>query len=415
MEPSIHRSVTSSQAPNVIRGIALLGMLIINSQTYSLFAFLTPQQVYQLQLDRSDAYVPMQFFIYLFVKGPFEMIYSFLFGFWFYKQWESDKQADLDADRIAQLRLVFLLVLGVTHGIIFWSGDILHLYALLGFSLLYFAKRSVPSLGKWIVGLVLLAILLPFGQVLIQPKGATEVIQRDLQMENILDQLLTSWQQGSIWDVMTNQRMAIMMRYRIAFTQGLSSYILHETMLLIGLIASKLGLPYRITRLKVRFSLFLLLLFPVAFLIKSFSVLLELGLVVFPAIDQACQPLLVSVSTFIGTLLLTMVYLLEMGLNVRLRPSGWMMWVGRVGQMGLSNYLLQTLLCSILFYGYGLGLSGHLTLLESLIPVLGIYVLQVVSSNLWLRYYQQGPVEYLWHRITYGKSIPSNQTATVRL
>ncbi|GAB3962895.1 DUF418 domain-containing protein [Spirosoma harenae] len=396
---------------DVVRGIAMLGMLIVDSQTCSLFAFFSPQQVYQLQLDQSEMYMPVQFFIHLFVKGPFELIYSFLFGIWFYKRWESDKQAGFDPSRLAQHRLGFLLILGLLHGFAFWFGDILLQYAILGFSLLYFIKRSVRSLGRWIAGFVLLAILL---QGLIQSAGDIDILNSDQQTGKALSRLMTAWQRGSIWEVMHEQAGVLSTRYHLLLRQGLSSWILHEIMLIVGLIAGKLGLPYRMARLKVRFSLLLLFFFPAAFLIKGFSVLLEFGLVMLPEVGQPYQPLLVSLSTFIGTLLLTLVYLLEMGLHIRLYSSNWTVWIGRVGQMGLSNYLLQSLLCSILFYGYGLGLAGHLTLLESLVPIPGIYILQIIFSNIWLSYYQLGPIEYLWQRLIHGKLVPSNQTAIVR-
>lgn len=78
--------------------------------------------------------------------------------------------------------------------------------------------------------------------------------------------------------------------------------------------------------------------------------------------------------------------------------------------MGLTNYLAQTLLCMLLFYGYAQGMSGYMSLLESFIPIVYIYTFQVLYSNIWLSKYGIGPVEKLWRKMTYGKK-PQKQTS----
>ena len=77
-----------------------------------------------------------------------------------------------------------------------------------------------------------------------------------------------------------------------------------------------------------------------------------------------------------------------------------------VGRTAFTNYLLQTVLATSIFYGHGLGLFGSVTRVEQYGIVLAIWVVQVVLSVLWLSYYRFGPVEWVWRTLTYGERQP---------
>jgi uncharacterized protein len=74
-----------------------------------------------------------------------------------------------------------------------------------------------------------------------------------------------------------------------------------------------------------------------------------------------------------------------------------------VGRMALTNYLLQSVLCTLFFYHYTTGLYGRIGPAIGLVPTVVLYGAQVVSSNWWLRRYRFGPMEWLWRGMTYGK------------
>lgn len=82
---------------------------------------------------------------------------------------------------------------------------------------------------------------------------------------------------------------------------------------------------------------------------------------------------------------------------------GIMAWLWRalsaVGQMPLSNYLIQTILCTLFFFGYGMGYFGLLQFYQLYFVVAEIWLLQVVFSVVWLRFYHFGPFEWLWHSL----------------
>jgi uncharacterized protein len=72
-----------------------------------------------------------------------------------------------------------------------------------------------------------------------------------------------------------------------------------------------------------------------------------------------------------------------------------------LGRTAFSNYILQTLICITIFYGSGLGLFGSVQRKYQLLIVIGVWLLQLVLTTLWLRRFRQGPLEWFWRRLTY--------------
>jgi uncharacterized protein len=109
----------------------------------------------------------------------------------------------------------------------------------------------------------------------------------------------------------------------------------------------------------------------------------------------------------IERLLLAVGYASALMLLIRLRFLQWL-WkaLAATGQLALTNYLLQTILCTIFFYGYGLGYFGRLSQKELYFFVVEIWIIQLVFSVFWLRYYQYGPAEWLWRSLVYRKRFP---------
>jgi uncharacterized protein len=80
--------------------------------------------------------------------------------------------------------------------------------------------------------------------------------------------------------------------------------------------------------------------------------------------------------------------------------------LGAVGQMAFTNYLLHTIICTTLFYGFGFRLFGRLDRFEQLGVVLAVWTFQLVASPLWLRFFRLGPAEWLWRTLTYFELQP---------
>lgn len=85
---------------------------------------------------------------------------------------------------------------------------------------------------------------------------------------------------------------------------------------------------------------------------------------------------------------------------------GLMNGLARVGQMAFTNYLMQTIICTLIFYGYGLGYFGKLAFHQLYYVVAGVWVFQFIFSSVWLRYIRFGPLEWVWRSLTYWQQQP---------
>lgn len=98
------------------------------------------------------------------------------------------------------------------------------------------------------------------------------------------------------------------------------------------------------------------------------------------------------------------------GLIMLMYKSGWFKWLFKlmrpVGQMAFTNYLMQSLICGLIFYGVGFGLFGKLQRYELYYVVAAVWVAEIIWSHLWLRYFRFGPLEWLWRSLTYWKKQP---------
>jgi uncharacterized protein len=85
--------------------------------------------------------------------------------------------------------------------------------------------------------------------------------------------------------------------------------------------------------------------------------------------------------------------------------------LGALGRTAFSNYILQTLICSALFYGNGLRLFGAVTRVQQILIVAAIWLVQLLIAPLWLRRFAYGPLEWLWRSLTYWRKLPIRKSA----
>lgn len=80
--------------------------------------------------------------------------------------------------------------------------------------------------------------------------------------------------------------------------------------------------------------------------------------------------------------------------------------LANVGQLAFTNYLMQSVLCTLFFNGYGLGYFGKQAVHQLYYVVAGVWVVQFIFSTIWLRYFRFGPLEWVWRSLTYWKRQP---------
>src|SRR5215203_1330590 len=140
---------------DVLRGLAVGGILIGNMQWFSGYGMMPPM----LAANAPFADYLTHFLVHFFVEGKFYSIFSFLFGFGFALQIaRAEERGDTKAS-LFKRRLFWLLVIGLLHAYLLWAGDILSIYALMGFLLILFRRKTNDALLKWAFALMVVPIL----------------------------------------------------------------------------------------------------------------------------------------------------------------------------------------------------------------------------------------------------------------
>lgn len=389
---------------DIIRGFALLGILMVN------MAFFSSPIIYMdvVGMDRSDHILDriIELSIQFFAEGKFYPMFSFLFGLGFMIFIQRAEQKGLRPVPLYLRRVFILLVIGLIHAFFIWVGDILVVYSLLAFVLVLFRNLQPKTLLIWafillFIPVVLMALLFGLmftGDMLIDETELT--VQNKAYFDNfytLISQSLVAYGEGSIADIFSQRVTDLGYMYQsvILFVPTILA------MFLFGVYAVKKNVFRNIAEhlswiKKVGFWS-LMIGVPLALLQLTSSL----------AVDPA-KTSIHDMGHMIGYLLggpaLCFFYITSFILFTqrdiwiqRLKP------VEAVGRMALSNYLFQSLLCTTIFYSYGLGLYGQIGPSLGLLLTLAIYAVQLVLSTLWLKSYSYGPVEWVWRRLTYRR------------
>lgn len=378
---------------DVLRGFALAGILYAHVVIWYTGAALPPEVYFKY--DSSANSFAMAVFGAL-VFGKFFSIFSFLFGLGFYFYFQK-RRSNPGFLKVYLWRLFLLFLIGIIHHL-FWRGDILAIYAILGALLIIF--REIQPKFILIIALILI-INLPnhLYELLWQQQATADVefpmAERAQEYYNLVKNAgfqSNFWGNWNSWQAKINYQLE---SGRLLMTFGY---------FLLGLYAGRRNLFARINQHMPQFRVWnkfskkaVLILLLIGFMMYLF------GLVTLPEIKL--EPGLKWPASFLYSIYnacLSIFYLTGITLLFRQKFfQSFLKPLGSMGRMALTNYLLQTFFGLILFYNFGLGLFDKTSPALNAAIAVFIFYFQLRFSQYWLRYYQQGPVEYLWKGMTY--------------
>lgn len=360
--------------------------------------------------------ITVRFWVYFLAQGKFFSMFTLLFGAGFYIFLErlETKDYGLSSFDIYSRRLLILFLIGVIHAYFIWDGDVLYHYVACGFLLFPFRSMSISRL-LLVVG-VLAAILFfnSWQRTLVIQKQYKEYTQA---IETPEDQRSYQEQKSvELWQAKTRKkdlgyielsprRKTIMDSWKANFDKvhvhtGLVFFqgILFRTLItmIVGIILYKSGIFHNYRNFRHYCPLTLLVL-SVA-LLMNYSKYSHLTYTYYEPVQSVA---LAWWHTLAKEILGIAYILLFNGLyqkflrNIPFKP------ISNLGRMALSNYIFQSLLCGLLFYGYGLAWFNQFSRsqLWEIIPL--IWLLQLILSSIWLKFFSQGPLEYVWRKLTY--------------
>ena len=385
---------------DVLRGLAVGGILIGNMQWFSGYGMMPTALASQTPFADQITH----FLVHFFVEGKFYSIFSFLFGFGFALQIARAEERGDQTASLFKRRLFWLLVIGLLHAYLLWAGDILSVYALMGFVLILFRRKTNEGLLKWAFWLlvipILTYILIYILFVAFVPESALagfEGSQVDMWKESV-----QQVQQGGYFEILTSYNLQyIVGRYAGLILQMRLPKIL--AMFLLGFFAYRRGFFQNLSshqpfiRRVLVYGLVLGLLGNLAFVISAKS---EADIPPSPAGIAG----VVAYAFGVPALALFFIALTA----ILWQKAAWrrlLAFLAPVGRMALTNYLMQTVICVLIFYGYGFAQFGKHGALASTLIALAIFLFQILISALWLKYFSYGPMEWIWRQLTYRKRI----------
>lgn len=382
-------------ALDVLRGFALLGILSVNIGAFSMpsAAYFDPTAYG----DLSGINGLVWGIVHLFADLKFMAIFAMLFGAGIVLMSERLEASGSSAAGTHYRRMFWLIVFGLLHAHLLWYGDILYWYGMCGLIVYLFRKRSPTTLI--LAGILLLAVSSAFmllgGLSADQwPPEARQSIVSDLKpSEEVKAAEIAAYQAG--WLEQMDKRVPASLEMQTATFLAWAFWRVSGLMLL-GMALFKLRI---LTAERSRRTYWIL----IAIALIGGLPLVASGISYNFAIDWKAPDffliglqfnywgsILVSLG-WIGAILL----ICKSGVTRLTRP------LAAVGRTAFSNYILQTLICTTIFYGHGLGLFGTLERLAQLALVMVIWVFQVTLSSFWLRHFRCGPLEWLWRSLVY--------------
>ena len=372
-------------APDVLRGFALLGILVVNIQFMGLNSSEGARGEWTLGLANGSA----TFIIASIFTGKFYLLFSFLFGY--------SSNYIIRGERSNRSRWIkrcfVLIVLGALHFTFLWHGDIIFVYGLFGLLLMPFFFRKDKTLKIWtgVIFIVTSTILLLVGALIYVAERFFPEESFQVPMESKLDSALSN---GSFLDAIPARldlwvygvATGILLQGGLAF----AAFLLGLRMARTQFLSSPIDKKKNSDLMKKGF-----------FFGAPIQIIAALILV---SNEQSAEPseaiyILALCASFVAAPLLSMFYI---GLIRKLveEKSNLVSWMMPAGRMSLTVYISQSIITSMIFGSWGFGLFQDLQTWQVVLLAVGIWALLVYLSTIWLKRFSQGPLEQLVNTLT---------------
>lgn len=385
-------------AIDVLRGFALLGILIMNIRSFAMVEAVYFNPLAAGPMSTADEIIWRLGEVFANMK--FMTLFSMLFGAGAVLMSQRRDAAGLPTAGLHYRRMAGLMGIGLVHAYAIWYGDILVTYALCGLWLYPLRKLKAP----WLIVLGVALLLVGSGINLFFGWSTEFWPQEELrEFETMLIPSTAQIQQetyaylGSWWRQMS---------HRAPASFGFQTFIYlvwglwrAGGAMLIGMALMKLG----VFSGKAPRKVWLILI--AAALLVGLPLILT-GMSRYPINDRlSAQWFFYGQSyNYWGSLFMALGYAgAVMWMCQSTTLLRWLTPLAAVGRTALTNYLAQSIICTLLFYGHGLGLFMKLDWTRQMGVVAAVWVMQLIVSTFWLRRFSMGPMEAAWRAFSYGR------------
>lgn len=391
---------------DVLRGLAILGILAVNAPFFAA-PWLTAvnPNLAPLAIDQSNAW--SWFVPHVFFEAKFITLFSLLFGASLFLV--GGERSYKARGKVLRRRLSWMLVFGIVHGAAIWFGDILLVYAVAGFFVMF--ARSWTPRTLMIVGTLVYVLLAGLGLL---AGAAVSMIPPDA-----LDQMRVE-----MWQPTASSVAATIEGFGGTFTQSLranfgvwTDFVPFELMSTV---------PRTIAVMMIGLALFKWGFLSGGAPVWLYGVVIATGVAALVAVAYQAQLNFAAGFEFVHmqargallnptlSILITLMYASVLILCVKLGVLSVITnALAPVGQMAFTNYVAQSLIMTAIFYGgRGLGLYGEVNREALLAIVAAVWALQLIWSPLWLAKFRMGPLEWVWRRLSYGRPVAIGNAAT---
>ena len=390
---------------DALRGFSLAGIVIVHFVENFVGSAVPENVMTATHLGISDTIVDI--FIGVFLRGKFFALFSFLFGLSFFIQMDNAHQQGKSFGVRFLWRLVILLIIGGIHHM-FYRGDILTIYALLGILLIPFYRLN----NKWVLGFATLLFLglgrfivfaITNGNDIFSPGGIMPDDPETLTYFNTI-------KSGTLQEVFASNstighlnKLEYQMGY---FGRGYLTF----GFFLLGLFIGRIGFFRKLTESKKLIKTVLigsLILFVVSIVLTAL-IFMQLGENVSFDNWMAMFGLTAyDLNNIAMTLILLALFVM---LYKKTKGQQWLGKFAPYGRMALTNYFFQSIIGTFFFFGWGMGYLGEIRNSYIFLLAIAIILIQMVLSKWWLTKFQYGPLEWLWRSITFFKWYPFKKT-----